>query len=279
MNFKNCLLREFLWWVRSPSLWWSLPPLIIVITLTPLLMLQPSGVTLSDIEDLWDGIAQNYIHVIKQDTANFQIVIDMFFAPIEQYLLMPVEEIWQKYVVPPLQIWGIFPVAMMISPLAVALFNRDRLNGFYREHLLNGGNMFPMLLAKLIVSSVFLFIFFLISIFIYTHLLTKSSLRPEFFRLSDNIWLYGVLGGGLATNIFSMVLNWYSCLISRNNSTEVYTSVLITFGILYGLSYILFEYGMRLDIILLYNSSLIIVSILSLIPLSWLMRKEKFNFH
>ncbi len=282
MNFKNCLYREFLWWVRCPSLWWSLPPLIILVTMLPIFMISYSGMNLVDIEEMWDGLGQTYIHYIKPKASEFDVVqniVDLTFGKIESFLTMPIEEIWRIYILPPIQIWGIFPLAMMVSPLAVVLFNRDRVNGYYKEWLLNGGRIFPLLFARFLVCSMALFLMYSLSVFIYTEVLSASSERPDLFRLSDGIWFFGVLCGGLITGMLTVVVNWYTCLISRNGSTEIYTALLISNGLVYGLSYYVFRIGWTLDVILCYNALAGAFCVFALFPLSKLMEREKFNFH
>jgi hypothetical protein len=245
-------------------------------------MISNSGMSIIDIEEMWEGLGQTYIHYIKPKANEFEVVrniVELTFSRIEKFLIMPVESVWVIYILPPIQIWGVFPLSMMISPLAVALFNRDRANGYYKEWVLNGGKIFPLLLARFIVCSTILFVMYALSVVAYTEVLSVSSERPELFAFSDKIWFFGVVCGGLITGMFTVVVNWYTCLISRNGSTEIYTALLISNVVLYAASYCLLNFGWKLDVILWYDALMGISCILALFPLSKLMERERFNFH
>jgi hypothetical protein len=279
MNFKNCLYREFLWWVRSPSLWWSLPPLIVIITLSPFISFFSAGLDLVDLEEIWDGISRDYQYYFKPKADESEVVkyiVEYTFAKIDTYLMMPLEDIWASFILPPIQIWAVLPLAMIVPPLAVALFNRDRLSGHYKEWVLNGGTLFSVLLAKLMVSSAFLCFMLIVSNYIYVLILSNSSERPEFFQLFDSMWLIGVIGGGLTTGMITIVLSWYTCMFSRNGSTEVYVAMLasvLVVSLVFGLVKL---FGWNEVMVYAYNVLALIICIFALIPLTWLMKKEYF---
>lgn len=228
MSFKSLILREVLWWFRSYALWWSVFPLLILTTCFPYFILKNTGYKLSDFEQLWQQIAfayQNFKPVIESN-----LMVKMTFSHLLEsantLFSMNIDEVWKKFYVPPLQFWSILPVSLILSPLAVTLFNRDRNNGFYQLLTFNKKSLIKLQVIKFLISSVFVFIVYGLSIFLYLLVLKESSGRPEFFNFSYSMWSYGVLLGGFSIGLLTIAVSWLCCLFSKNGATEIYTAIL-----------------------------------------------------
>jgi hypothetical protein len=228
--------RELIWLWRSPSLWWSFPPLLIFIALKPHIMWLASGLEMKVVEGMWSYVTLGWQfkgRSVAQENAFMLSAAGVNISDIETFMKLSVNDIWSLYLVPPLQAFAMIPLAALISPLAVAIFRRDVDGGAFALYRLNGGHALKFLLSKFLVSAIILLPFQVLIMELSLSFYAAGSGHPELFLSLDPIWLLSWLGLGYGLGLWTVVISWIMCLCSSNISSEIYSSMLASsFGIL-----------------------------------------------
>ena len=236
MSWLSLMKREALWWWRSPSLWWSFPPLMLFVALKPHIMWLASGLEMKVVEGLWHTAKFGWSFGGRSAVEKNAFILNsagIDLADIDAIMNLPIEDIWSLYLIPPLQVFAMLPLAVLVSPIAVAIFRRDVDGGAFALFRLNGGHALKFLLAKFLVVAMILLPFQLLIMELSLSFYGQGSGRPELFLWSDPCWLLAWLGLGYGLGLWTVVVSWLMCLLSSNISSEIYSSMLAaSFGIL-----------------------------------------------
>ena len=231
MTFFQCLKREALWWFRSPSLWWCMPLLLVAVSLQPHFLWWGSGLKVKDLEGLWIWLAYSWNssgREMLQSNGLLMMAVGKHFAELNRLMTMPIEELWKNYLIPPLQLFALLPLSMLVPPFAVTVFRRDIDHGAYKAYRLNGGSLMNFLTAKFAVQAAMLAPIQLLSMILALYLYSMGSGRAALFSLSDPIWWWCWMGLGLGLGLWTIVASWLMCLITHNGCTEVYTALIVS---------------------------------------------------
>ncbi|MBF0197640.1 MAG: hypothetical protein HQL32_08010 [Planctomycetes bacterium] len=282
MNFRRLLIRELQWWWRSPALWWSVPTLIIFVSLMPQLYIYLFGLDFTALEGLWNMLSTLYQWQGKKQIKEYSFLLAQYQPMIDAYealMLMPIKDLWAQYVVIPFQAWIFLPQTLVVAPLAVNIFKRDRDNGILMAHRANGNSVYAFLWAKLIANALPLLLMQIIAAFLYLWTLRLLTPHPEFFDFSDITWLIVFFGNGFALGLITILLCWWMCLISRNQSTEIYTA-LIAASALAAVALFILRYTGWNDTVLLCLSGGTYLSIpFLMVPILLRIKQESFILH
>ena len=163
-----------------------------------------------------------------QNNSLLMMALGKHFGELNRLMAMPIEELWKNYLVPPLQIFALLPLSMLVPPFAVTVFRRDIDHGAYKAYRLNGGRPMNFLLAKFVVQAAMLAPMQLLSMALALYLYGLGSGRPTLFSLSDPIWWWCWMGLGWGLGLWTIVASWLMCLITHNGCTEVYTALIVS---------------------------------------------------
>jgi hypothetical protein len=279
MNFWALLKREWLWWGKSPALWWSFPPLLLMLSLQIQIAWWASGLKVVELEGLWRymGMGWNiYGKQMLQNNTMLMMALGDRFDAIEALIKMSPEEVWQVYILPPLQLFCLLPLPVLLPPLAVTLFRRDVQSGMLKMFVLNGGKPLNFLLAKFFSAAFLLLPLQCVCAWISMSLFIEGSGRGEFFDLSSQSWLLAWFGAGFGMGLWVLVMSWLVSLVSKNGATEVYSSMVVTSGAL-SLSLLAYKYG-QAEGFLFRLSAILYVSIIPMLLLLWLRIRSR-SYH
>lgn len=277
MKFHYLLLREWKWWVASPALWWMLPLVFLLITLYVPILIKIRGIDFREYEDFWRSLGQLWAIFVEPNLKNSFIPIPKEnIETIQQFLKMPIEDMWQKYIIPPLRILIIIPMAYLAVPLGIRILQRDTQNGFVIQHLSHRGSIMSFFAAKWILNTLVLAGIQLVAMTTYLLWMSELTGHPEFFRFFDFEWILVWLGVSLGLSSSSLWLSWLSFLFSRNGVTEYYISIFLSLSLFLFTVYLLVNIGS--DRQSMTGVSLIVWSsnILYFALMSWSVRRERF---
>ena len=280
MKFTQLILREWKWWWYSPALWWSLPLLLFVITLYPPILFYITGADVSEIEGNWTILAQTWLFLAKQMLGDLLTMMPQEQVKmVETLLTMPIPEIWETYLLKPIQLFVTLPLMAILPSLGMRLLQRDLDNGFIIQYLSHRGSLIKYFAAKWLLNTVILAFFQGIAMVLFLKTMTNLTNHPEFFSITDPNWIIIWFGLSLGVASFSLWLCWFSFLLSRNGVTEIYNSNLLTFvtWLLMILLIKTFGYeqeGLIISSLIIWSSNLIL-----LVLMSWAIRRERFWIH
>jgi len=280
MNFIALFLREWKWWWHSPALWWSIPLVLLTTILYPPILIQINDLRINELEEFWNFLAQSWLMFAKQMLKDIvSLLPPENVAKVENFLKMPLPEIWQTYLLPPIKVFVTLPLIAILPPLGMRLLQRDLDNGFIIQHLSHRGSMFSFFMAKWLLNTLILGAFQLLAMVLFLNWMALLTRHPEFFSLSDCDWYLVFLGLGLGVASCSLWLCWLSFLISRNGVTEHYTSLLSAFILWIILLAVVKNFGLHsqgliISSALIWGSNLILVLLIS-----WVIRRERFWIH
>jgi hypothetical protein len=280
MKFLPLFLREWKWWWHSPALWWSLPLALLMVVLYPPILIKITDLRINELEEFWKFISQSWLMFAKQMLKDVVSLLPQEnVAKAEAFLKMPLSEIWQAYLLPPIKIFVTLPLITILPPLGMRLLQRDLDNGFVIQHLSHRGSMINFFIAKWLLNTLILGVFQLLAMILFLSWMSILTQHPEFFSLSDFNWYLVFFGLGLGIASCSLWLCWLSFLISRNGVTEHYTSLLSSFILWLVLlaaikNFGLDSNGLLISSALIWGSNLILVLLIS-----WMIRRERFWIH
>lgn len=229
MSWLSLMKRELLWLWRSPSLWWTFPPLLIFAALQPHILWLNGGLNMKMVEGLWSYVTLGWQFKGRSVALENAFILNsagVNLSDIDAFMKLPVDEIWALYLIPPLQVFAMVPLAMLVPPLAVAIFRRDVDGGAFALFRLNGGHALKFLFSKFLVLALVLFPFQLLIMEFSLTFYSEGSGHPELFLRSDTCWLLAWLGLGYGLGLWTVVVSWLMCLLSSNISSEIYSSML-----------------------------------------------------
>lgn len=202
-------------------------PLLFLLALQPHLFWYGTGLKVLEVEGLWRHMSFAWNMMGKrmiEDNAMLSMAIRPYQQQIDVLLATPIPELWQMYFIPPLQIFCLFPMCILVSPVAVAIFRRDTETEALRFLTLNGGSTLRLLLAKLLAAVLIFLPHQLGLLFASLSWFQSWTGHPELFAFGDHMWLWSWLGAGFALGLWSLLATWLTCLLSRNGGTEIYSS-------------------------------------------------------
>ena len=161
-----------------------------------------------------------------QSNSLLMMALGKHFADLDQLMSMSIEDIWKNYLVPPLQVFSLLPLSMLVPPFAVTVFRRDIHHGAYKAFRLNGGHLKHFLSAKLVVQALMLAPMQGLSMALALYLYGMGTGRGVFFEFSDPIWWWCFMGLGWGLGLWTVVVSWLMCLVTHNGCTEVYTAMI-----------------------------------------------------
>ena len=227
MKLFQCLKRELFWWWSSPSLWLSFPLLLIAISIFLPLAWWATGIKVAEVEGLWRGAAMMWKLGGKRSLESngiLMMAIGQYMPLIESTLSLRVEDIWQRFVLPCLQVLSTLSLALVISPVAVAVFKRDLDSGAFKQVMLSGTSAFSFLSVKMLSLLLPLLPAQILAMTLTLTLYQNGSGHPEFFSYVDLSWWFSFLAIGLGLGLWTVAVSWLLCLIYKNDATEIYAS-------------------------------------------------------
>lgn len=283
MRLGGLITRELLWWLRSPSLWWCLPPLMVFFSCFPQFTLWAGGVDLTSFGTLWNGFSGLYRmfggRQIFDSGLSLPGMADAGSAladNLDRLLRSGPEALLRQYALPWLQAWGMIVAPSMVSPLAIGVFNRDRDQGMFLLHRVQGGGFFKLLLAKQIALGLQLLWMQALCWFAHLYLFRAMSPWDSLFSYDDPLWLMCWIGGGVGLGVFAITVSWGMCLLSRNGQSEMYTSMVICSVIVALLMVLLGLHPLDLALATWITAGSLLLSLLFSLSLARAMRRERF---
>ncbi len=283
MNFFSLLYREWLWWRRTPSIWLALPLSIMLLCMTPwyfgFLFELRTNMRLAQM----DGILSVALYSIKMFANDPQWSTTLQWSPFAPILPMlqnfKVEDIWYQGLIPAIQFWGALCTSITLPPIAVALFIRDRNCDFYQRRVMQKQSIFQALLAKLVVCLVLRLPIYVAAMMLTgTWFASHSNYAAAFYPWSFP-WIITWLILPTAFGALHLSLSWLICAFSRNGASENYLSMIICSCLPMLLLPWIFESGWNPTIQWKIVAICSALSLLILILLSQLMKRERFLCH
>jgi hypothetical protein len=277
MKFRFLLLREWKWWVASPALWWVLPLVFLLISLYIPILIRIRELNFQEYEAFWRSLGQLWAMFVEPNLKNSFIPLPQENIDSIQLLLkMPIEELWQKYIIPPLRIFIIIPMAYLAVPLGIRVLQRDTQNGFIIQHLSHRGSIMSFFAAKWILNTLVLAGIQLLSMTLYLFFMAELTGHPEFFEFFDLEWILVWLGVSLGLSSSSLWLSWLSFLFSRNGVSEYYISTFLSLSLFLFTVFLLVNFGadrqgMAGVSLIVWSSNLFYFALMS-----WSVRRERF---
>jgi hypothetical protein len=206
-----------------------MPLLLVVLSVQPHFLWWSSGLKVIEMEGLWRFLTMSWNfsgrEMLKTNTLAMMAVGDNF-ADIDRLMSMSIEDVWQTFILPPLHIFSLLPLSMLVPPVAVTVFRRDIDNGAYKAYRLNGGRLRTYLSSKFLVQGLMLAPMQLLSMVLALVFYADGTGRPIYFEISDPIWWWCWMGIGLGLGLWTIVISWLMCLVTHNGCTEIYTSLI-----------------------------------------------------
>jgi hypothetical protein len=227
MKFFQCLKRELFWWWSSPSLWLSFPLLLIALSVFLPLAWWATGIKVAEVEGLWRAAVMMWNFGGKRSLESngmLMMAIGQYMPLIESTLALRVEDIWERFVLPCLQVLSTLSLTLVISPVAVAVFKRDLDSGAFKQALLSGTPAFSFLFVKMLSLLLILLPAQMIAMTLTLTLYQNGSGHPEFFSHVDLSWWFSFIAIGLGLGLWTVAVSWILCLIYKNDATEIYAS-------------------------------------------------------
>lgn len=277
MKFHFLLLREWKWWVASPALWWMLPLVFLLISLYVPILIKIRGLNFQEYEDFWRSLGQLWAIFVEPNLKNTFIPLPQEnIEQIQQLLKMPIEDMWQKYIIPPLRVLIIIPMDYLVIPLGVRVLQRDIHNGFVIQHLSHRGSIMSFFAAKWLLNTLVLAFIQLVSMITYLLWMSELTGHPEFFKFFDLEWILVWLGISLGLASSSLWLSWLSFLFTRNGVTEYYISIFLSLCLFLFIVYLFVNLGSDLQGMALISLILWVSNLLYFALMSWSVRRERF---
>lgn len=229
MKLGGLIKREVHWWKSHLSITLSFPLLVVVMTLTPQALFHFSGYRFEDIRASWESLSSMFNHVVM-NLINSSPLYKMLFGELikqaESFFSLPFDQVFQKYLLLPLQMWLLLPLSMLIPPMVVEAFKKDRDNGVFLYYRWTGGKALKFLFAKFVVLAIYYLVVQVLSYFLYLQAWSYLTSFPAFFRFGDWDWLYMALLS-YALCILCLAVCWLFCLCSKNGKSEHYVAQLM----------------------------------------------------
>lgn len=280
MGLKSLIRREFAWWTRSLGLWWAVPLCILLIECFPLKIIWLYDIDFRYLEEQWSLLTGFYRDTVSQ----FSLL-----APLMQMggatrqwdgmLNLDPAEMWKNAVCPTLQMWGMLCLPLIVVPLAIASFNRDRESGLFLLNRVMGGSSLHFLLAKQAAMAVHFLWMHAISYVCILLFFRHATPHPELFRLADPLWLVSWFGSAISVSLLAVSVSWATCFVTRNNQSEIYNAMLVITAFSAGSLAIMARSGWGMGMALTVTVSALFLTVaLDALMASW-MRKERFVIH
>lgn len=224
MSFLQCIRRELHWWWTHPSLWWSMPVLLIFVTVLPHMVWFATGIKVLEVEGLWRLGVLAWKMGGRETLASNPMVPVNLLPMLDELMVLQVEDIWKMAVIPSLQVYAMTAMALVVTPVSVVNLRRDIDLGAIRAAKLSGLPVWSFLSAKLLIQGLVFALGQIICMFLALYLYQQGSERPDYFMYSDVGWWMAFMVLGLGLGLLSVMASWVLCLFFRNTATEVYTS-------------------------------------------------------
>lgn len=283
MNLKDLILRELLWWIKSPSTWWSIPLVILFTSLVPHLLIFSFTYNYCSIEELefrWDASINTYKFLkgfILEQNPVITEMLKPYMDDINQAIQLRSSDIWEKFVIPSLQAYNLFPLTFIIPPIAINIFSRDRNNFVFLQYRITGGSSLKFLLGKIISIFMILLVVQCITMFISHQLYAILTERGDYFVWSNPKWLLS-WGSGISLALLAVPACWSICLIARSEVSLYYTSLLLIPALF---SLVLFSMLLEMDWTTHLLLSLMVLPLVSTALLCWpvALKMNRETFH
>lgn len=276
----NLIGRELRTWCRSIGLWWALPPFLIIVECAPAKMIYLYNINVQGIEEAWVFLTKMFSGFLEQNPflAAGMGMTQAGQGAKELASLSP-EALWRIHFIPFLQLWGAVVLPLIVPPMAIGAFNRDREQGIFQYACMTGVHPFKLLMAKQLVMLLQLAWMQGLAYVSFLLMFQFATKRPELFAIGDSLWLSSWMGASLALSMVSISASWLTCLVTRNTQSEIYNGLLVSSVIFMGALQLFSQSGWNHALFTrLVGGCLVSVLILNIL-IARAIRREKFFIH